>query len=444
VLGVFYIVQDPSVLVALNPIYAVRFFAAHGKHAFVVLGSVVLVITGGEALYADMGHFGRRPIRIAWYGLVLPALVLNYFGQGALLLQHPERAVADNSFFAMVPKGPFTYALVALAAMAMVIASQALISGAFSLTHQAVQLGFLPRVTVKHTSHETEGQIYIPEVNWLLMVACLALVLGFKRSSALANAYGIAVTATMGLTSVLFYAVARARWNWSKLKAGAVVAVFLACDLAFLGACLSKFAEGGWFPVAVAAGVFVVLTTWKKGRALLSQRIARETLPLEMFIADVAVSHPHRVPGTAVFLASLRRGTPTVLLHHFKHNQVLHEQVVILSVVTDAVPEVAKAERVHARELSQGFWAVTAHYGFMETPNVPDVLRLARRHGLRALPESTSYYLGRETLICKSGSGLARWRKRLFGFLSRNGRSATDFFGLPPGRVIEIGVQIEF
>ena len=436
-----HIVRRPDVLVAVNPWYAVRFFAAHGWAGALVLGSVVLCITGGEALYADMGHFGRAAIRRAWWVVVFPALLINYFGQGALVLAHPEASA--NPFYALVPPH-FLLAMVTLATLATVIASQALISGAFSLSNQAVQLGYLPRLTVIHTSGRSEGQIYIPEVNWLLVVACVALVLGFRRSSALANAYGIAVTATMGLTSVLFYAVARVRWNWSRLKAGAVVAMFLCFDLAFLGACLSKFVEGGWFPVAVAAGVFGILTTWKKGRALLSKRIARETLPLDLFIADVANTHPHRVQGTAVFLASLRRGTPTVLLHHFKHNQVLHEQVIILSVVTDAVPEVASADRIHAKSLGEGFWAVTAHYGFMETPNVPEVLRLARRQGVRALPESTSYYLGRETLICKSGSGLARWRKRLFGFLSRNGRSATDFFGLPPGRVIEIGVQIEF
>jgi KUP system potassium uptake protein len=440
-MGVPYIVRRPDVLLAINPLYAVRFFAMHGWAGALVLGAVVLCITGGEALYADMGHFGRKPIRTAWWAVVFPALLIDYFGQGALVLAHPEASA--NPFYALVP-AHWLMPMVTLATLATVIASQALISGAFSLSNQAVQLGYLPRLTVIHTSGRSEGQIYIPEVNWLLMVACLALVLGFRRSSALANAYGIAVTATMGLTSVLFFAVARTRWKWSTWKAGGVVAMFLFFDLAFLGACLSKFVEGGWFPVAVAGVVFVVLTTWKKGRALLSKRIARETLPLEMFLADVGVSHPHRVRGTAVFLASLRRGTPTVLLHHFKHNQVLHEQVVILSVVTDAVPEVSKADRVHAKKLTEGFWAVTAHYGFMETPNVPDVLLLARRQGLRALPESTSYYLGRETLICRPGSGLAQWRKRLFGFLSRNGRSATDFFGLPPGRVIEVGVQIEF
>jgi KUP system potassium uptake protein len=440
-MGVPFIARRPDVLSAVNPIHAVRFFAAHGWAGTLVLGAVVLCITGGEALYADMGHFGRKAIRRAWWAVVFPALLINYFGQGALVLANP--AAAANPFYALVPLH-WLLPVVVLATLATVIASQALISGAFSLSNQAVQLGYLPRLTVIHTSGTSEGQIYIPEVNWLLMVACLALVLGFRRSSALANAYGIAVTATMGLTSILFYAVARTRWNWSRLKAGSVLAMFLVFDLAFLGACLSKFVEGGWFPVAVAGLVFAILTTWKKGRALLSKRIARETLPLDLFITDVGISHPHRVPGTAVFLASLRRGTPTVLLHHFKHNQVLHQQVVILSVVTDAVPEVAKADRVHAKALSEGFWAVTAHYGFMETPNVPDVLRLARRQGLRAEPESTSYYLGRETLICKTGSGLARWRKRLFGFLSRNGRSATDFFGLPPGRVIEIGVQIEF
>ena len=441
IFGLPPIVRHPGVLAAVNPIHAVRFFAAHGWAGMLVLGAVVLCITGGEALYADMGHFGRRAIRRAWYAVVFPALLINYFGQGALVLERP--AAAANPFYALVPSH-LLLPMVGLATLATVIASQALISGAFSLSNQAVQLGYLPRLTVIHTSGRSEGQIYIPEVNWLLMVACLALVVGFKRSSSLADAYGIAVTGTMALTSILFFAVARTKWGWSNLKAGSVMAAFLVGDLAFLGACLTKFMQGGWFPVAVAGGVFCVLVTWKTGRKLLAKRIARDTVPLEMFLVDVANCHPHRVRGTAVFLASLRRGTPTVLLHHYKHNQVLHEHVVILSVVTDAVPEVSSAERVHAKRLSEGFWAVSAHYGFMETPNVPDVLRLARRQGVIAAPESTSYYLGRETLIPVAGGGLSTWRKRLFGFLSRNGRSATDFFGLPPNRVIEIGTQIEF
>jgi KUP system potassium uptake protein len=438
--GLPWIGRHPEILGAVNPLHAVRFFAAHGRHGFLVLGSVVLCITGGEALYADMGHFGTRAIRMAWYSCVFPALLLNYFGQGAHLLEHPDAAA--NPFYTMVP-GPFLYPMVVLATLATIVASQALISGAFSLTRQAVQLGYLPRVTIVHTSGKTEGQIYVPEVNGVLMVACVALVLGFRESTNLADAYGIAVTGTMGITSVLFYSVAHYRWGWSAARAGTLLALFLAFDASFFVACSTKIAHGGWFPLAVAFCVFTVMMTWKRGRMILGQRVADVSLPMDLFLEDVERTKPHRVNGTAVFLASTRRGTPAVLLHHFKHNKVLHQQVVILSIVTDAVPEVQASDFVHIKFFDHGFWAVTAHYGFMQTPDVLRVLRACASQGLYINEAETSYYLGRETLLTGKGKEMAQWRKRLFRFLSRNARSATDFFSIPPNRVVEIGTQIE-
>src|SRR5450631_2237265 len=438
--GLPWILRHPQILAAVNPIYAACFFLAHGVHGFLVLGSVVLCVTGGEALYADMGHFGTRAIRIAWYACVFPALLINYFGQGALLLEHPEAAA--NPFYGLV-SGAWLYPMVILATLATVVASQALISGAYSLTRQAVQLGYLPRVTIVHTSGQTEGQIYIPEVNWLLMVACVALVLGFRESSALADAYGIAVTSTMAITSMLFYYVARDLWKWGRFRAGALLTVFLCFDLSFFVACSTKIAHGGWFPLAVAVGVFTVMLTWKRGRTLLAERIAADALPLGIFLADIEATKPHRVPGVAVFLSSTRRGTPNVLLHHFKHNKVLHKEVVILSITTDAVPEVPDADKVRVKSFGQGFWGVTAHYGFKESPAVLDVLRRCKAQGLPIDEADTSYYLGRETLRSVRGKGMAEWRKVLFRFLSRNARSASDFFSLPPNRVVEIGAQIE-
>jgi KUP system potassium uptake protein len=440
-LGLPWVLRHPEILSAANPIHGVRFFATHGKHGFLVLGSVVLCVTGAEALYADMGHFGTRAIRLAWYVCVFPALLLNYFGQGALLLERPS--AVSNPFFAMVPSG-WLYPMVILATIATVVASQALISGAFSVTRQAVQLGYLPRVTVIHTSGKTEGQIYIPEVNRLLMVACIALVLNFRASSNLAAAYGIAVTGTMAITSILSYWVARDRWGWSVVQAGTVLVFLLCIDLSFFLACSAKIASGGWFPLALGCGMFSVMVTWNRGRTILGDKIAADTLPLAMFLNDVHATQPYRVSGTAVFLASTRRGTPSVLLHHFKHNKVLHKQVVILSITTDAVPEVPDQQKIRLKCFEHGFWAVTAHYGFMESPDVTDIMRRCRARGLETNAADTSFYVGRETLIPKPGEGMADWRKHLFRFLSRNARSATDFFAIPPNRVVEIGAQIEF
>jgi KUP system potassium uptake protein len=390
-----------------------------------------------------MGHFGTPAIRRAWFACVFPALLLNYFGQGALLLVKPS--AAENPFYALVP-APLLIPMVILATAATVVASQALISGVFSLTRQAVQLGYLPRVTVVHTSARTEGQIYIPEVNGLLMVACVVLVIGFQESSRLAAAYGIAVTGTMGITSILFAVHARRAWGWSHARADLLAAVLLVFDLSFFAACSAKIANGGWFPLLVATAVFVVMTTWKVGRARLAARLDADSLPLEAFLADLAVYNPHRVSGTAVFLTSVRRGTPSVLLRHFKHNKSLHEKVVLMSVVTDAVPEVAPEELVNLKDFGQGFWGVTAHYGFMQSPDAMEILRACRKKGLDLEVANTSFYVGRETIVSpqKNAKGFAPWRRALFRFLSRNARSASEFFSIPPNRVVEIGAQIEF
>ncbi len=438
--GLPWIVRRPEVLQAFNPLYAVAFFQHHGVHGFHLLGSVVLCITGGEALYADMGHFGRRPIRVAWYGVVLPALLCNYFGQGALLLERGEAARA-NPFFGLI-SGWTVYPMVAIATVATVVASQALISGAFSLTQQAVQLGYCPRVTIVHTSGKAEGQIYVPEVNHFLMVACVLLVLVFRESSGLAAAYGIAVTGTMSITSILFYRLTR-QWGWPEWKSASLLALFLSIDLAFLSANVAKIREGGWLPLLVAAAIFAAMTTWKEGRRSLGRHVIANTLPMELFMDDVRSTQPHRVKGTAVFMTSNPEGAPPVLLHHFKHNKVLHEKVVMLSVQTRHVPEVPASERLEVRELGLGFWQITASYGFMQTPDVLEVLRLANARGLGVEVEGASFYLGRETLLTTGRAGMARWRKVLFAFLSRNARPANMFFNIPPNRVVELGTQIE-
>ena len=439
-LGMLQIIEHPSVLHAISPTYAVQFFIAQKWRSFLVLSAVVLVITGGEALYADMGHFGRRPIRLAWYLVVLPALLLNYFGQGALIL---EREATTNPFYALVPKS-LIYPMVALSTMAAIIASQAMISGAFSLTRQAIQLGFFPRVTIVHTSGEAEGQIYIPEINAALMVACLWLVVTFKESTALASAYGIAVTGSMTITSIIYYFVMTDTWHWARWRAIPLVGAFLLFDLAFFGANLLKFFSGGWVPIGMAVILFLVMTTWKKGRAMLARSVADRLLPIDMFLTDLASIKPPRVPGMAVFMSSNPNGVPIVLLHHWKHNQVLHETVVLLSVISENQPEVPVEERIQLKDLGQGFYHLAAHYGFMQTPNVPEVLRRAAAlYAVPYTPGKTSYYLGRETLLATKKSGMHTWRKMLFSFISRNSRSATQYFGIPPDRVVELGMQID-
>lgn len=440
ILGAQQVTRCPSILGAIHPVHALSFFVRHRGHAFVVLGSVVLVITGGEALYADMGHFGRGPIRIAWFTLVIPALLLNYFGQAAFLIQHPNQS--GSPFFALVP-APLLYPMVALSTVATIIASQALISGAYSLTRQAVQLGFCPRVTIVHTSGDAEGQIFVPEVNVALAAGSVWLVLTFKESSALAAAYGIAVTGTMAITSVVYYIVLTRRWQWPIWKAAPLVAIFLGFDIPFFGANALKFLHGGWFPIAVALGLFLVMTTWKTGRAYLGRSLADRMLPIDAFVADLTTHQPHRVKGTAIFMASNPKGVPVVLLHHWKHNQVLHETVVLLSVVSESIPEVRGADRTAVRAFGAGVFQVTAHYGFMETPDVPWIMHEARsRYRVPYTPATASYFLGRETLLSSGGSPMGRWRKALFSFISRNSQSATQYFGIPPDRVVELGMQI--
>jgi KUP system potassium uptake protein len=445
IFGLLWVIKNPRILLAINPYYAVQFFAHNKLHAFLALSAVVLCITGGEALYADMGHFGHRSIRLAWYTVVFPALLLNYFGQGAYVLSLDKVDKASfNPFFQIVPS-LLQIPMVVIATAAAIIASQAMISGAFSVTRGAVQLGYWPRVSIVHTSGEAEGQIYIPEINWLMMLGSLALVVAFRKegSTGLAAAYGIAVTGTMTITSVLFAVVARERFEWSVRKTVMLVGTFLLIDLTFLSANVAKIADGGFIPVAIAAGIFTMMTTWKAGRAALEKFVQAASLPMDLFMGDLERRQPHRVKGTAVFMTGNPEGAPVVLLHHFKHNKVLHEQVVILSVVTDRVPEVAPSRRVTVREMGQGFYQVVAHLGFMQTPNVPEILRRCREAGLVTAEHDTSYFLGRETLLTTGKSGLARWRKALFGFLSRNARTATSFFGIPPNRVVEMGAQIE-
>jgi KUP system potassium uptake protein len=442
ILGLRWIVEEPAVLLAVNPWYAIRHLIEHGWHGFLVLGAVVLCFTGTEALYADLGHFGRIPIRLAWYGVVFPALLLNYFGQGAIVI-HTQGGAKDNPFYAMAA-GPLHYPLVAIATVATVIASQALISGAFSLARQAVQLGYCPRLTVVHTSSRTIGQIYVPEVNGALMVACCGLVLAFGHSSRLAAAYGVAVVGTMTITSMLFFVVARQHWGWSLARAGALAGAFLVIDLTFLFPNLAKIFHGGWFPLFFAAGVFGLMTTWKRGRSLLGASLAQARLPLDIFLQNLASgTQPVRVPGTAVFMTSDPTGTPVVLMHHFKHNKVLHERVILLSVSTEEMPTVPPSCRVQVRDLGQGFFQVKASYGYMQTPSVADIFRCCEAAGLNVDPAQVSFYLGRETLITTRKPGMSRWRKTLFSAMSRNAISAVAYFDIPPNRVVELGTQIE-
>jgi KUP system potassium uptake protein len=439
-LGISWLATEPVVLTAADPRHAFAFFREHGWHGFAVLGAVFLVVTGGEALYADMGHFGRRPIRIAWFALVLPALLLNYFGQGALLLSNPK--AAEQPFFLLAP-GWALLPLVGLATAAAIIASQALISGAFSLTRQAIQLGYCPRLDIEHTSSHEIGQVYVPQVNWALMISTIAIVIGFGSSTALAAAYGIAVTLTMVVTAVLLHVVATERWRWPPSVAFAVTSVFLTIDLAFFGANALKIAHGGWLPLVIGALLFTLMTTWKTGRQIVAQRLTARAVPLEEFMARVAEIRPVRVPGTAVFMTAQPRGTPPALAHNLRYNKVLHEHVVTLMVTTQPVPHVSLDEQATVRTLGEGVFDVVVRYGFMEDPNIPEALALARERGLELDDEDVTYFLGRETLIVSRVPGMAMWRERLFVLMARNAGRATAFFRLPPERVVELGVQVE-
>ena len=440
IMGIPWILSEPRVLLALNPFYGGEFLWTNGWHGYVVLGSVFLVVTGGEALYADMGHFGPHPIRLAWFFFVLPALVINYMGQGAMLLSNPEAASAP--FFMMAPQWALI-PLVILATLAAVIASQALISGAFSLTRQAIQLGYCPRLNIEHTSTVTHGQIYIPQVNWALMICTIGLVLGFKTSSGLASAYGIAVGATMAITTMLTYLVARGSWGLGRVLAGSVALFFLLIEFGLFGANLPKIPNGGWFPLVVAGVVYVALSTWKKGRALLFERLKAKMYPFEQFLKDIARKPPHRVPGTSVFMTSNIVGTPPTLLHNMLHNKVLHDRVILLTVVTTDAPTVSNKDRVTVERLGEGFYRLTVKYGFMQEPDVPAAVASASTPHFPIDLETTTFFVGIETLLPTKRPGMALWRERLFALMSRNAVRATSFYRIPPERVVEIGMQVE-
>jgi KUP system potassium uptake protein len=441
VLGVGGIVREPSVLRAVNPMYAVHFFAQNGFRGFLVLGAVFLVATGGEALYADLGHFGERPIQIDWFSVVAPSLILNYFGQGALLIRNP--AAAHNPFYLLAPTWAL-YPLVVLATFATVIASQAIISGVFSLTRQAIQLGYLPRMEIIHTSHAESGQIYLPAVNRALMVATMVLVVGFRTSTNLASAYGIAVSSTMVITTLLTYFVSREVLGWGVGRATFVTTAFLIVDFAFFGANLAKIADGGWFPLLIASLVFTVMMTWRRGREILNERLREGSLSIELFLESLRKSPPVRVPGTAVFMTRNDDGIPAALLHSLKHYKVLHESVVLLSVLSEEVSQVQEEERHSVTSLGDGLFRIIVRFGFMEEPLIPPFLERIETTNLHFDPAQTSYFLGRETLIVTDRPGMAKWREHLFASMARNASSASRFFDLPPNRVVELGSQIEF
>ncbi len=439
-LGLNALVREPSVLRAFSPTYAVAFFDAHGLRAFLTLGAVFLAVTGAEALYADMGHFGRSPIRIGWFALVLPALLFNYFGQGAMLLA--DRSAQQNPFYALAP-GVGLYPLVVLATVATVIASQAIISGAFSLTQQAVQLGYSPRLDIRHTSAHQIGQVYIPEINSLLLIATVALVFSFRSSTNLAAAYGMAVTATMVITTLLAYLVAREQWHWSAWRAGLVTAGFLSIDLAFFGANLAKIAHGGWFPLAVAAVVYTLMSTWAEGRRLVTERLGASVVPLDAFLRTLREHPPIRVPGTAVFMTARAEGIPPILVHHLRHNKALHARTVLLSVVIVDQPQAEPAASIEVHRLDAGIDRVIVRFGFMQPPDVPAALVSAGAQGLAIDPHDTTYYLAHLTLFANDRIGMSGWRDKLFILMSRNARRATNFFRIPPDQVVELGIQLE-
>jgi KUP system potassium uptake protein len=467
ILGITHIVLHPGVLAAMSPHHGIRFFIEDPARGLLVLGAVFLVVTGGEALYADLGHFGHTPIQFAWFTVALPALVLNYFGQGALLLTDP--AAAENPFFHMAPSWAL-YPLIALATAAAIIASQAVISGAFSLTRQAIQLGYSPRVEIQHTSSREMGQIYVPAVNWMLMIMTCALVLAFRSSSNIAGAYGVALSSLMVMTTVMFAVMAHQVWHWSLAKTTIIASIFLLMDVPFLVANGLKIVHGGWVPLAIAAVIFLLQMTWKKGRVILSQRLAEHSVPIQILLGDIAAEPPIRVPGTAIFMTAQPDGVPYTLLYNLRHNQVLHERVVLMTVVMTEVPRVPNAERVVIEPMAQGFFRVTARYGFMDEPDVHEILdrcgetiipgtppppdaelppvQRASSLSLPGMPlaisvEAATFFVGRETIIASNRPGMAIWREKLFSLMSRNTPRITTTFNIPVDQVIEIGAQIE-
>jgi KUP system potassium uptake protein len=442
VLGMYHLVQQPAILGALSPHHGAAFFLRHGVHGLLILGSVVLAVTGGEALYADMGHFGVRPIRLTWTFLVLPALVLGYLGQGALVLRHPE--AAENPFFALVPAGPSTYLLVLLSSAATVIASQALISGAFSLTRQAMLLGYLPRVTIKHTAYHTEGQIYIPEVNNLLAVGCIGLVLTFRESVKLAAAYGIAVTGTMAITSILYYIVVRHSWGWNKWKAGALLVLFLSFDIPFLVANLFKFFEGGYVPMLIGAALIAGMLIWSRGRTALMERYTTQFSSLEKARPSIERCLCSRVPGSAVFLAPSADHIPPVLVHHVERSRSLHETVVLLTVQELPAPEAPAESRYHLTALGDGFYKLIISFGYMEEPLLVPVLRaVAQGEKITFDPDDATYYIGHETIVASDAGSISRIPEAIFSYLNRNAVHEERRYGMPVEQIVEIGTQID-
>jgi len=441
VLGARQIIANPQVLYAINPLHAVRFFVSHGDTSFIALGGVVLALTGAEALYADMGHFGKKPIRLAWFGFVLPALLLNYFGQGALLLGDP--LAISSPFYLMVPES-LLYPMIVLSACAAVIASQAVISGAFSMTREAMSLGYSPRLAVVHTSREMSGQIFVPWVNRMLMVLVILAVLGFRSSDNLGAAYGIAVTGTMTMTTLLALVVARKRWHWSWPTVVLVGVLFLIIDLSFFGANLLKVAHGGWFPLVLGVVLFSVMTTWRRGRELVVREIKQGGLALAPFIENIAEHPPLRVPGTAIFLTANQHAVPHALLHNLKHNKVLHERNVLLTVETLETPVAEVDERIAITPMAGNFFGLELRFGFAEDPNIPLALTQCTREGLGFDMMDTTFFLSRETIVADARRpGMALWRDKLFAFLSRNAMPATAFFQIPGNRLIELGAQVE-
>jgi len=440
ILGISWIVREPTIIGGIDPRHGFTYFRQHGLPGVTVLGAVFLAVTGGEALYADMGHFGKTPIRIAWFALVLPALVLNYLGQGALLLT--DAAAARQPFFLLAPEWAL-FPLVAIATAAAIIASQALISGAFSLTQQAIQLGYAPRLNIEHTSSHEIGQVYVPQVNFALMVSTVLIVVGFGSSSALAAAYGIAVTMTMVITAVLLHVIAIERWRWPPALALTITSAFLAIDLTFFGANLLKLFQGGWLPIMIGASIFTGMTTWKTGRRLMAERLVARAIPIDHFLTAITAAPPIRVPGTAVFMTAQPRGIPPALAHNLRHNKMLHERVVLLTVSTAPVPHVAEDHRITTHPIGYGIYSIRLVYGFMEDPHVPDALRAAHAAGLDIDTEDITYFLGRETILVTGRRGMARWREKLFVLMTRNAVAATSFFRLPAERVVELGVQVE-
>ncbi|MPT46841.1 MAG: potassium transporter Kup [Sphingobium sp.] len=439
-LGVISIISTPTILLALNPYWAVHFFAIDPLAAFLALGSVVLAVTGAEALYADMGHFGRNPIRVSWMVFVLPALMLNYMGQGALLMRVGESALT-SPFYNLAPTWG-QLPLVILATMAAIIASQAVITGAFSVTHQAIQLGFMPRLRIAHTNASTAGQIYIPLINWGLMVMVIILVLSFRTSSNLSAAYGIAVTGAMFIDNMLLTVVLLRLWKWNRLGAYAILSVFYIIDGAYLAANLTKVPDGGWVPLFIGLVVFTLLTTWSRGRHLMMERMRESAMPIPVFVASAANSAV-RVPGTAVFMTSTADGVPHALLHNLKHNKVLHERVVLLTVKVKNVPVVADEERYQLEDLGRGFFRLQLNYGFMQEPDVPAALKRVHDCGQSFKMMDTSFFLARQTLLPSSRPGMAVWREKIFAWMLRNAESAMEFFRLPTNRVVELGSQVE-